>query len=144
MESYDSDASEILETLLEIVAMNYPLIQVIDDLGQIYQRPGFNDPVSVYAQESLSSLFIELAKMSEPATGGGRQWTDAMTDLNISLRKIMPTVSHAELRVYIASLCTLRHWRYRQRRNTRYPMPGQGFRGRNLPPAGKAELCSAH
>jgi hypothetical protein len=44
----------------------------------------------------------------------------------------------------ITSLCTLRRWRYRQRRNTRYPVPGQGFRGRNLPPADKAELGSAH
>ena len=44
----------------------------------------------------------------------------------------------------ITSLCTLRRWRYRQRRNTRYPVPGQGFRGQDLPLTDKAELCSAH
>jgi hypothetical protein len=38
----------------------------------------------------------------------------------------------------------IRRHRYRLRRNTRYPVPGQGFRGRNLPPADKAELGSAH
>ena len=30
------------------------------------------------------------------------------------------------------------------KRNTRYSVPCQGFRGRVLPPTGKAELCSAH
>ncbi len=70
MEHYDSDASEILETLLEIVALNYPVIQVIDDLGQIYQRPEFDDPASVYAQEKLGILFIELCKMAEPESWG--------------------------------------------------------------------------
>jgi hypothetical protein len=44
----------------------------------------------------------------------------------------------------IRSLWTLRRSRYRRQRNTRYPVPSQGFRGWNLPPADKAELCSAH
>jgi len=44
----------------------------------------------------------------------------------------------------ITFLCTLRRGRYLPRRNTRYPVPGQGFRGQDLPLTGKAELCSAH
>lgn len=44
----------------------------------------------------------------------------------------------------ITSLCTLHPCRYRQRRNTQYPVPGQGFRGQDLPLADKAELGSAH
>ena len=44
----------------------------------------------------------------------------------------------------VHSLCTLRWRRYRRQRNTRYPVPGQGFRGQALPLTGNAELCSAH
>src|SRR5262249_12889143 len=44
----------------------------------------------------------------------------------------------------VHSLCTLRWRRYRHQRNTRYPVPGQGFRGQALPLTGNAELCSAH
>ena len=41
---------------------------------------------------------------------------------------------HAGALRSITSLCPLRRRRYRLRRNTRYPVPGQGFRGQDLPP----------
>jgi hypothetical protein len=43
----------------------------------------------------------------------------------------------------ISSRCTLPDRRSLRPRTTRYPGPSQGFRSRGLPPAGKAELCSA-
>jgi hypothetical protein len=43
----------------------------------------------------------------------------------------------------ISSLCMLHVRRDLRPCNTRYPVPGQSFRSRDLPPADRAELCSA-
>jgi hypothetical protein len=51
---------------------------------------------------------------------------------------------HASALRPVSSLCTLHDRRDLRPRNTRYPVPGQGFRSRDLPPADRAELGSAH